>query len=244
MNRWTKALTAASLLALAACAQPAPPPTGQQVIDPYANMGGGALYQGDLAGGTLGAESTPQYFDGQIGNTVLFAANQTTLTGDARAILARQAGWLKSNPNFSAVVQGHAEETGTREYNLALGARRASAVQEYLISQGVEASRVRTLSFGKERPLEVCSDEACYAKNRRAVTVVSSGGGSAVPIGNAAATAAAAPAAAPTPVAPAGTTTPGVATPAPGAGNPAGSTGGGAVPIGGPATPPTGGMGS
>ena len=74
------------------------------------------------------------------------------------------------------MVQGHAEETGTREYNLALGARRASAVQEYLIAQGVGADRVRTLSFGKERPREVCSDEACYAKNRRAVTVVSPAG--------------------------------------------------------------------
>ena len=232
MNRWTKALTAASLLGLAACAQPAPPTTtGAQVVDPYANMGGGALYQGDLAGGTLGAESTPQYFNDQIGNTVLFAANQTALTGDARAVLARQAQWLKSHPNFSAVVQGHAEETGTREYNLALGARRASAVQEYLISQGVGADRIRTLSFGKERPLEVCSDEACYAKNRRVVTVVSSGGtGPSGPIGNVAA------ATTPTPANP---TAPGATTPAPGAGNPA--TGpSGAVPIGGPGTQPGG----
>ena len=75
-----------------------------------------------------------------------------------------------------SVIQGHAEETGTREYNLALGARRASAVQEYLIAQGVASDRIRTLSFGKERPREVCSDEACYAQNRRAVTVVSATG--------------------------------------------------------------------
>ena len=74
------------------------------------------------------------------------------------------------------MVQGHAEETGTREYNLALGARRASSVQEYLIAQGVASDRLRTLSFGKERPREVCSDEACYANNRRAVTVVSATG--------------------------------------------------------------------
>ncbi|WP_374303341.1 OmpA family protein, partial [Paracoccus sp. (in: a-proteobacteria)] len=103
-------------------------------------------------------------------------ANQTTLTAEARGILARQAQWLNTHANFNAVVQGHAEETGTREYNLALGARRASAVQEYLIAQGVGSDRVRTLSFGKERPREVCSDEACYAKNRRAVTVVSPAG--------------------------------------------------------------------
>ena len=179
MIAWKKPAAAVLLLTLAACAQPAPPVTQAPVVDPYANAAGGALYQGDLAGGTLGAEATPEYFNTTVGNTVLFAANQTTLTSDARAILARQAEWLNRHTNFSAVVQGHAEETGTREYNLALGARRASAVQEYLIAQGVGSDRVRTLSFGKERPLEVCSDEACYAQNRRAVTVVNpSGAGS------------------------------------------------------------------
>ncbi|MGN7869861.1 Outer membrane lipoprotein Omp16 precursor [Paracoccus haematequi] len=175
MIAWKKPVAAALLLALAACAQPAPPVT-QTVVDPYANAAGGALYQGQLAGGTLGAEATAEYFNNTIGNTVLFAANQTALTGDARAILARQAEWLNRHTNFTAVVQGHAEETGTREYNLALGARRASAVQEYLIAQGVASDRLRTLSFGKERPREVCSDEACYANNRRAVTVVSATG--------------------------------------------------------------------
>ncbi|WP_295045260.1 peptidoglycan-associated lipoprotein Pal [uncultured Paracoccus sp.] len=175
MIAWKKPVAAALLLTLAACAQPAPPVT-QTVVDPYANAAGGALYQGDLAGGTLGAEATADYFNSTVGNTVLFAANQTTLTGDARAILARQADWLKRHGNFTAVVQGHAEETGTREYNLALGARRASAVQEYLIAQGVASDRLRTLSFGKERPREVCSDEACYANNRRAVTVVTATG--------------------------------------------------------------------
>lgn len=172
MTNWIKPLSLACLLGLAACAQPTPPVT-QPVIDPYANTGSGALYQGGLAGGTLGSEATAQYFNDQIGNTVVFAANQSVLTSDARAVLTRQAQWLNQNANFSAVVQGHAEETGTREYNLALGARRAGAVQEYLISQGVAATRLRTLSFGKERPAAVCSDEACYAQNRRAVTVVS-----------------------------------------------------------------------
>lgn len=164
------------LLGLAACAQPAPPPIRTAVVDPYANAAGGALYQGDLAGGTLGTEATADYFNATVGNTVLFAANQTALTAEARAILTRQAEWLKTHGTFSAVVQGHAEETGTREYNLALGARRASAVQEYLVAQGVGSDRVRTLSFGKERPRAVCSDEACWAQNRRAVTVVSPAG--------------------------------------------------------------------
>lgn len=158
---------------LAACAQQ---PPAQQVQDPYANLGNGALYQGDLASGSLTGEATAQYFSSQVGDTILFATNQTALNSEARAILNRQAEWLTKHQEFSAVVQGHAEETGTREYNLALGARRAGAVQEYLVANGVESGRIRTLSFGKERPAEVCSEESCYAKNRRAVTVVSASG--------------------------------------------------------------------
>lgn len=169
----TPLIAVAGLSALTACA---PPPPQAPVVDPYANLGAGALYQGGLAGGVLGGEASAEYFTTQIGDTVQFAANQTTLTSEARATLARQAQWLGQHADFTAVVQGHAEETGTREYNLALGARRASAVQEYLIAQGVPAQRIRTLSFGKERPLAVCSDEECYAKNRRAVTVVSQTG--------------------------------------------------------------------
>lgn len=172
--KYTLVLPILSILGLAACVQPAPPPA--QIVDPYASTANGALYQGNIASGTLTGEDTAEYFREQVGDTVLFASNQTTLSGDARSVLSQQAQWLNKHGEFSAVVQGHAEETGTREYNLALGARRASAVQEYLVSQGVDASRVRTLSFGKERPAEVCSDEACYAKNRRVVTVVSKSG--------------------------------------------------------------------
>lgn len=172
--KYTLILPALSVLGLAACVQPAPPPA--QIVDPYASTTGGALYQGNIAAGSLAGEATAEYFRDQVGDTVLFTSNQTTLSGDARSALTKQADWLNKHGEFSAVVQGHAEETGTREYNLALGARRASAVQEYLVAQGVDAGRVRTLSFGKERPAEVCSDEACYAKNRRAVTVVSKSG--------------------------------------------------------------------
>jgi len=175
MNAATKTALSGCLFALAACAQPAPP-VAPPVADPYANVGGGAVFQGDLNGGTLGSQATAQYFQGTVGNTVLFPADQTTLTSDARSILARQAEWLSQHGNFTAIIQGHAEETGTREYNLALGARRASAVQEYLVAQGVAPGRIRTLSFGKERPAETCSDEACYAKNRRAVTIVNDSG--------------------------------------------------------------------
>jgi len=91
--------------------------------------------------------------------------------------LAGQASWLLTNTDYAIIIEGHADEQGTREYNLALGARRASAVQDYLISQGVAPSRMRTVSYGKERPIEVCSIESCYAKNRRAVTVLSIGAG-------------------------------------------------------------------
>lgn len=171
--RLTPIAAVTALAGLAACTQPTPP---QVVSDPYANLGNGALYQGELPGGTLGGEATADYFINSVGDTVLFAAEQTTLDSTARATLARQAAWLNQHGNFTAVVQGHAEETGTREYNLALGARRANAVQEYLVAQGVESGRIRTLSFGKERPKAVCSDESCYAQNRRAVTVVSDTG--------------------------------------------------------------------
>lgn len=173
MNAATKPALLAALLGLAACAQPTPT-VAPPVVDPYASTGGGAVFQGELAGGVLGAEATEQYFNSTVGATVLFPAEQTTLTTEARTILARQAAWMTRHTNFTAVVQGHAEETGTREYNLALGARRASAVQEYLVAQGVAPGRIRTLSFGKERPVATCSEESCYAQNRRAITVVTS----------------------------------------------------------------------
>jgi peptidoglycan-associated lipoprotein len=89
--------------------------------------------------------------------------------------LQGQAQWLLTNNDYLAVIEGHADEQGTREYNVALGARRANAVREYLISQGIPASRLRTVSYGKERPIAVCSDESCYGQNRRAVTVISIG---------------------------------------------------------------------
>jgi peptidoglycan-associated lipoprotein len=82
---------------------------------------------------------------------------------------------LNQNSDYQAIIEGHADEQGTREYNVALGARRANAAREYLVSRGVSGNRLRTVSYGKERPIEVCSQEACYAKNRRAVTVLAGG---------------------------------------------------------------------
>ena len=118
------------------------------------------------------------YFNQTVGNKVLFAVDQSTLSPEARQVLQGQAAWLTSNPSFSAVIEGHADEQGTREYNLALGARRANAVRDFLVSQGVATNRMETLTFGKERPLEICSSEACYAANRRALTNISGGLGS------------------------------------------------------------------
>ena len=121
--------------------------------------------------------NSPAYFQQTVGDRVLFAVDTSTLTDDGRATLAAQAQWLTANPSYAAIIEGHADEQGTREYNLALGARRANAVQEYLVSQGVAGNRLQTVTYGKERPIEVCSAEACYAKNRRAVTVLTASAG-------------------------------------------------------------------
>jgi peptidoglycan-associated lipoprotein len=147
-----------------------------------AGAGGGAGGAGGPGGAGFGADgpsdpSSVAYFQSTVGDRVLFAVDQSTLGPEAQTVLAGQARWLTTNTAFTAIIEGHADEQGTREYNLALGARRANAVQEYLISQGVAGSRLRTVTFGKERPLAICSEESCYAQNRRAVTVLQAGGG-------------------------------------------------------------------
>ncbi len=146
--------------------------------------GGDTMTDGSAAGANaLGAdgvieESSIAFFNTAVGDRVLFAVDQTTLTPEAIAILDGQADWLNANPQYTTVIEGHADEQGTREYNLGLGAKRASAVQNYLVSRGVAGNRMETVTYGKERPLEICSDELCWAKNRRAVTVVAGGIGS------------------------------------------------------------------
>ncbi|MBU2980972.1 peptidoglycan-associated lipoprotein Pal [Lentibacter algarum] len=118
---------------------------------------------------------SPLYFQQTIGDRVLFLIDQSTLNDDAKRVLDGQAAWLTTNASFDVVIEGHADEQGTRDYNLALGARRANSVREYLLSKGLPASRLKTRSYGKERPLAICSEESCYAKNRRAVTILSTG---------------------------------------------------------------------
>ncbi|WP_439649803.1 peptidoglycan-associated lipoprotein Pal [Gymnodinialimonas ulvae] len=154
-----------STLALAACSQGGFRGDGALGAD-----GAGAAGAGGVNDPTSSA-----YFNQVVGDRVLFAVDQSTLSPEAQTILNGQADWLMSNPEFTALIEGHADEQGTREYNLALGARRAAAVQEYLISRGVPGTRLRTISYGKERPIEICSTEACYSQNRRSVTVISAG---------------------------------------------------------------------
>jgi peptidoglycan-associated lipoprotein len=113
-----------------------------------------------------------------VGDTVHFDYNAYNITDEDRSILQRQAAWLAKYPSVRVTVEGHCDERGTREYNLALGARRANSVKEYLVSVGVSAGRVDTISYGKERPICTESDENCWAQNRRGVTTITGGASS------------------------------------------------------------------
>jgi peptidoglycan-associated lipoprotein len=113
-----------------------------------------------------------------VGDTVHFALDQYNVEPGDQALLTRQAEWLNRYPSVRVTIEGNCDERGTREYNLALGARRANAVKEYLVSQGVSAARVETISYGKERPVCTQSDESCWAQNRRGVTSITSGANS------------------------------------------------------------------
>lgn len=117
-----------------------------------------------------------QDFVVNVGDRVYFAVDSSELSGTAQATLSKQAQWLQRYNRYTITVEGHADERGTREYNLALGARRASAVKAYLASQGVPPNRMRTISYGKERPVAVCDNESCWSQNRRAVTVLDNAG--------------------------------------------------------------------
>jgi peptidoglycan-associated lipoprotein len=118
------------------------------------------------------APGSQQDFVVNVGDRVFFETDSTELTPQARATLDKQAQWLANYNRYSFTVEGHADERGTREYNLALGARRAQVTRDYLVSRGVQAQRMRTISYGKERPVAVCDDISCWSQNRRAVTVL------------------------------------------------------------------------
>lgn len=172
MSILTKALLLVAALGLAACNNP------DRNGASGANGANGA--NGGIDSMALGDPNDPNsvaYFNQTIGDKVLFAVDQSTLTPEGRAVLQGQAQWILAHPGVTAVIEGHADEQGTREYNIGLSDKRANAARDFLISQGVAAERMVTVPYGKERPLAICSDEACYAQNRRAVTVLQAGAG-------------------------------------------------------------------
>jgi peptidoglycan-associated lipoprotein len=126
--------------------------------------------QSALAGAA--APGSQQDFVVNVGDRVFFETDSSELTDQARATLDKQAQWLTNYSRYSFTIEGHADERGTREYNIALGARRAETVRQYLASRGVQAQRMRTISYGKERPVALCNDISCWSQNRRAVTVL------------------------------------------------------------------------
>jgi peptidoglycan-associated lipoprotein len=128
----------------------------------------------DQAG--LAGAATPgsqQDFVVNVGDRVFFESDSTELSAQARATLDKQAQWLQHYNRYGFTIEGHADERGTREYNIALGAKRSQVARDYLAARGVDSSRMRTISYGKERPVAVCNDISCWSQNRRAVTVLS-----------------------------------------------------------------------
>jgi peptidoglycan-associated lipoprotein len=113
-------------------------------------------------------------FSVNVGDIVYFTTDSTDLTPEATTILQKQSQWLQQYPQYTITIEGHADERGTREYNIALGARRATTVRNFLAQNGINGSRIRTISYGKERPVAVCNDISCWSQNRRAQTVLNS----------------------------------------------------------------------
>ena len=143
-------------LSLAACAN-----NPNQMAGANAGLGAGNA-----------APGSAQDFVVNVGDRVFFESDSSELTPQSTATLDKQAQWLGRYNRYAFTVEGHADERGTREYNIALGARRAQAVRDYLTSRGVESNRMRTISYGKERPVAVCNDISCWSQNRRSVTVL------------------------------------------------------------------------
>jgi peptidoglycan-associated lipoprotein len=133
------------------------------------------LAQNGAGSGTQVSPGSERDFIVNVGDRVYFLVDQTSLTPEGMETLRRQAEWLTQYPNVTIQVEGHADERGTREYNIALSARRSTVSREFLISQGVDASRIATIAYGKERPVALCEEESCWAQNRRSVTVITGG---------------------------------------------------------------------
>lgn len=154
------ALALVATLAVAGCASKKTPNSAADL-----GLGGGAATPGSA-----------QDFTVNVGDRIFFDTDSSVIRADAQQTLSKQAQWLNQYTNHSVTVEGHADERGTREYNLALGARRAAAARDFLVARGVRANRIRTISYGKERPVAVCDDISCWSQNRRAVTVLGGAG--------------------------------------------------------------------
>lgn len=150
---------AATLLLVAAC--------DSDSSNSAANGGAGGM-SADGRSQVLGTNA-----DGsQVTDRVFFATDSSVVDSEGQSVLNNQATWLKANSSVNITVEGHADERGTREYNIALGERRATAAKTYLVGQGIAASRISTISYGKERPAVTGNDESAWSQNRRAVTVI------------------------------------------------------------------------
>jgi peptidoglycan-associated lipoprotein len=148
--------------ALVAACESAPTDTG-------AKAGAGQATPPAAAGIVAGSKED---FVANVGDRVFFDYDKSAIRTDAKATLDKQTAWLKKYPSYSMTVEGHCDERGTREYNIALGERRANAVKQYLVANGVAATRVKTVSFGKEKPVAMGSNEASWSQNRRGVTAL------------------------------------------------------------------------
>jgi peptidoglycan-associated lipoprotein len=159
MASFKLAAAACCFLALAACSKKNTPN-----LEAGAGPGIGNVTPGSVAD-----------FNQNVGDRIFFVVDQSTLTPEAQETLRKQAAWLQQYQNVNVQVEGHSDERGTREYNIALSARRATATREFLIAQGVPGGRISSIAFGKERPVALCDAEQCYSQNRRAVTVITNG---------------------------------------------------------------------
>lgn len=169
MNYLTKSVAILALLATAACTDNG---------GGFFGLGGGGSGNNATGAGIGTIEETSlEYFQTAIGDTVLFQVDESTLSAGTVATLNAQAAWLIANPTATVLIEGHADEQGTRGYNIALGSKRAATVRDYLVSQGVSDLRISVVSFGKERPIAICSNVSCWSQNRRAVSVVNGGMG-------------------------------------------------------------------
>jgi peptidoglycan-associated lipoprotein len=151
-------------VSVGACANKDGKGTGENLLGPNGGLNG--------KGGRGGPPGSQQDFAQNVGDIVYFSTDATDLTPEAQTTLSTQAKWLQQYAQYTITIEGHADERGTREYNIALGAKRAQSVREFLVRNGINAQRLRTVSFGKERPVAVCNDISCWSQNRRAQTVL------------------------------------------------------------------------